>query len=435
MSLPNAWKTRCGRCHQPDDAARSAMTSLTLAVFALVYLGMALGRWPGLMIDRTGIALLGAILLFAGGVMDAAAVRDVVDFPTLAVLFGLMVVSAQFAASGFYDWCAVRLCRAEVSPGKLLAGVVAVAGGLSSVLANDVVVFAMTPILARGLTARGLDPRPYLIALAGAANAGSAATIIGNPQNILIGQVGGLDFWRFVVVCGPAAGISLILVWGVTRVVWRRELTEHARERTLPALPALDRLSLGKGGAAVGGLMLLFASPFPQVSGVLLVAGALLVSRRLATRRMLALVDWHLLVLFAGIFVVTAAFAATGLPERFLGILAAGGFGLDHPGMLAGVTLVGSNTIGNVPLVTLVLASVPAPSLSMLHGLALLSTLAGNLLVVGSFANIITVERAAAAGVRIGFADYARTGVPLTLLSFAAAGAWLFIVAPFISGR
>jgi Na+/H+ antiporter NhaD/arsenite permease-like protein len=187
------------------------MTTLVVLVFVCVYLGMALGRWPGLMLDRTGIALVGAIVLILATAVDGEGVRAAIDVPTLVILFGLMVLSAQFAACGFYDWCSRRLARTPVEPPALLALTVAVSGLLSAVLANDVVVFAMTPMLALGLLRRGLDPRPFLIALTAAANAGSAATIIGNPQNILIGQFGGLDFLHFLAVCGPPAAAALVI--------------------------------------------------------------------------------------------------------------------------------------------------------------------------------------------------------------------------------
>ena len=137
------------------------MTGLVLVVFAAVYLGMAIGRWPGLKVDRTGIALLGAILLYGSGALDGAAVLAAIDFPTLVVLFGLMILSAQFAACGFYDWCSVWIATAALPPAALLAITVVAAGILSAVLANDVVVFAMTPMLCTGLVRRGLDPRPF----------------------------------------------------------------------------------------------------------------------------------------------------------------------------------------------------------------------------------------------------------------------------------
>jgi Na+/H+ antiporter NhaD/arsenite permease-like protein len=403
-------------------------TALVLAVFVAVYLGMALGRWPGLMIDRTGIALVGAIALVLGGATSGPDALQAVDFPTLIILFGLMVLSAQFAVCGFYAWCSARIARTPAGPAGLLAVTVLTAGLLSALLANDVVVFAMTPMLCTGLARRGLDPRPFLIALAAAANAGSAATLIGNPQNILIGQVGGLDFWRFLAACGPPALLTLAIVYGVVLLVWRGRFAVPVPP-TLHPLPGgtrlLDRGGLVKAVVAAAVLLVLFATPLPHVEGVLLVAGALLVSRRLATRRILGLVDWHLLVLFAGLFIVTASLGTTGLPARFVAWLADTGLPLASLPVLGPVTVLGSNTIGNVPLVILLLAVLPAPAESVLYGLALISTLAGNLLIVGSLANIITVERAREMGVELGFAEHARAGVPITLLSLAAASAWL----------
>jgi Na+/H+ antiporter NhaD/arsenite permease-like protein len=312
-----------------------------------------------------------------------------------------------------------------VPPAALLALTVAAAGILAAVLANDVVVFAMTPLLCAGLIRRGLDPRPFVIALAGGANAGSAATIIGNPQNILIGEVGGLEFWPFLLACAPPALGGLASVFLVVWWQWRKRFgaTHEPADRAAP--PELDRAGLAKASFATFLLLLLFATPLPHVEGVLLVAGFLLISRRLATRTMLGLVDWHLLVLFGGLFVVTAALASTGLPDDALRWLEVRGLHAESLVVLASLTLLGANTIGNVPLVVLLLAVVPALSEGAFYTLAVLSTLAGNLLVVGSLANIIALERARDAGVVLGFAEHARCGVPMTLLSLLLALVWL----------
>jgi len=408
------------------DGDGAPLALAVVAIFALTYLGMALGRFPGLRIDRTGIAVIAAIAAFAIGAVPPDRILASIDFPTLIILFGLMILSAQFAASRFYDWCSLRIAATARSPSAILAVTVAVAGTLSAVLANDVVVYAMTPLLCVGLQRRGLDPRPFLIALAAAANAGSAATIIGNPQNILIGQVGELDFWRFLAVCGGPALIGLVIVHAVVRLVWRKALAQPAMPP--PDLPAvsLDRLHLGKALAATAVLLGLFASPLPQASGVLLVAGALLVSRRIASRQMLGMVDWHLLVLFAGLFVVTQALADTGLPDRAVAALAATSLAPDSLAVVAPVALVASNTIGNVPAVVLILAVWPQLPEGALYALAVLSTLAGNLFLVGSLANLIVVERAQSVGVTLSFLDHARCGVPITVLSCIAAILWLW---------
>ncbi|MGE0723488.1 MAG: SLC13 family permease [Alphaproteobacteria bacterium] len=404
------------------------MTLLVVAVFLAVYLGMALGRWPGLSVDRTGIAILGALALVLAGAVPPPAALAAIDFPTLFVLFGLMILSARFAESGFYDWCVARIATAVAGPPALLGLTVAIAGGLSAVLANDVVVFAMTPLLCQGLRARGLDPRPFLIGLAGAANAGSAATMIGNPQNILIGQAGRLDFFDFLAACGPPALAGLAIVHVTVWAIWRgRWAMPGAGGAPLPA-PRLDRLELAWAGAATLALVGLFATPLPQAEAVLAIGGLMLLSRNLATRQILGLVDWSLLVLFAGLFVVTAAFGSTGLPGEALAWLSAHGLAIADPLVLAAVSLVGCNTVGNVPAVVLFLSVVPDAGPGVLHSLAVLSTLSGNLLLIGSLANLIVVERAAQAGVRLSFRDHAAAGIPMTLASLLAALAWLVAI-------
>lgn len=401
------------------------MTAIILGLFTVTYVGMALGRFPGLRIDRTGIALVAAILLLTVGALDTKQAVAAVDFPTIFILLGLMILSAQYAGSGFYDWCALRLARAARSPARLLAVVVAVGGGLSAVLANDVVVFAMTPMLCAGLTARRLDPRPYLIGLAGAANAGSAATMIGNPQNILIGQIGRLDFWRFLEVCAVPALAGLVIVNATVWLVWRGRFGQPQGDGEVPAVP-LDRWQLGKAVAATVALLVLFTLPVPQEHAVLLVAGLVMISRRMASRDMLGMVDWHLLVLFAALFAINHALGLTGLPAALIGDLTAVGWLPDRLSVMLPLALAGSNSIGNVPAVILLLAAWPSPPEGALYGLAVLTTLAGNFLLPGSLANIIVAERAAASGVRLGFAEHARCGVPMTLLSMAVAALWLW---------
>jgi Na+/H+ antiporter NhaD/arsenite permease-like protein len=358
---------------------------------------------------------------------------EAIDFPTLIVLFGLMILSAQFATCGFYDWCSAHIAAIRATPTAILGLTVIVGGCLSAVLANDVVVFAMTPMLIKGLVHRGLDPKPYLIALAGAANAGSAATVIGNPQNILIGQVGRLDFWDFIIACGPPAAFALMSVFAIVWLVWRRRFRHEAGHDAEVAIPPIDRFGVAKAIVATIALLAMFATSLPHVSGVLIVAAVLLVSRRLATREILGLVDWHLLLLFGGLFVVTAALAETGLPADAIAALTSAG--IDSRGLpaLVPLTLAGSNTIGNVPTVVLLLAVLKDLPAQTLYALAALSTLAGNLLIVGSLANIIVVERAIQSDVMLRFAEHARCGVPMTFISFAATVAWFVYWPLFVS--
>ncbi|CAA7625658.1 Na+/H+ antiporter NhaD [Candidatus Terasakiella magnetica] len=401
------------------------MDTFVIVVFLLTYLGMAFGSVPGLKLDRTGIALMAVVVLLVSGKVGVKAMGTSINVPTLLLLFALMIVSAQFQLAGVYGALAGRVASASGSPRRLLGLVIAVAGGLSAVLANDVVCFAMTPIIAEGIRRRGLDPRPYLLGLVGAANAGSAATLIGNPQNILIGQVGGLDFWNFLGACAIPALASLVVVYFTIIWIWRNELSILPGESEYLDVPEAHRWQSTKGCVALVGLALLFAAPLPREVGAMVIAGLLLASRRMSSREMIGLVDWHLLLLFACLFVVTGAFADTEFARQTVEKLAERGLFPETLGAMVPLALAASNSIGNVPAVMLILAVWHTPDPGALTGLALLTTLAGNFLLVGSMANIIVAERAAATGTRLSFGDFARAGIPMTLLTMTIAVIWL----------
>jgi Na+/H+ antiporter NhaD/arsenite permease-like protein len=405
----------------------SPVATLSVIVFILVYIGMALGRVPGLAVDRTGVALLGLIVLLSSGDLSLDEAGRAVDMPTLALLFALMILSAQFEQSGFYGYVAAHVTRAARSPKLLLAVLTAVTGLLSAILTNDVIAFAFTPLICAGLKRQNLDPRPYLVALAGAANAGSALTLIGNPQNILIGQAGGLDFWRYIAVALPPVIVSLAFVYGAVAMTWSASLTAAAAAPHLERV-ILDRFQTAKGLIAIVALIVLFLTPLPRELGALAVAGVLLLSRRLSSREMIGAVDWHLILLFTCLFGVTAAFAKTGLAQDGLQWLASSGFLPQGLAVMLPATLASSNTIGNVPAVILILRLLPDLPDGVLSGLALFSTFAGNLLLTGSLCNIIVAERAQASGARLAFADFARSGIPMTLASLLATALWLWAI-------
>ncbi|MDO8608176.1 MAG: anion transporter [Phaeospirillum sp.] len=402
------------------------MDTFVILIFLATYLGMAFGSVRGLKLDRTGIALLAVVVLLVSGKVGVKAMGSSIDVPTLLLLFALMIVSAQFQLAGVYGAVAAKVATASGSPRRLLALVIVAAGGLSAVLANDVVCFAMTPIVAEGIRRRGLDPRPYLLGLVGAANAGSAATLIGNPQNILIGQVGGLDFWSFLAACAVPAALSLVVVHVAICRVWRRELALVPTDIATIEHPHLNRWQAAKGIGALIGLLLLFAAPLPREVGAMVIAGLLLASRRMSSREMIGLVDWHLLLLFACLFVVTGAFADTDLARQWVEAMADRGLFPETLRTMLPLALAASNSIGNVPAVMLILAVWHTPDPGALTGLALLSTLAGNFLLVGSMANIIVAERAAMAGTRLSFGDFAKAGIPMTLATMAIATLWLW---------
>ena len=284
-------------------------------LFALTYIGMALGRVPGSRVDRTGIAMIVAVVLVAAGAVPGGEVAAAIHFPTLLLLAGLMILSARVGAAGFYDAAAAWIARQAGQPLRLLALTIAIGGVLSAFLVNDIVVFAMTPLLCAGLAARRLDARPFLFGLAAASNAGSAATLIGNPQNIMIGQVGNLGFWSYFAAAIVPSVIGLVISFACIAWIWRGSLREEAAAAPIAA-PQFDRRATGICGLALLALLVLFTTPLPREISALLIAACLIVSRKFVTRQLLDEIDLPLLILFAGLFVVNDAFARTGLAEQ-----------------------------------------------------------------------------------------------------------------------
>ncbi len=402
------------------------MDFTVLGVFLFVYAGMVVGGIPPLAIDRTGIALLGAIALLVTGKVSPDAARGAIDVSTIALLFGLMVVSAQFRLGGFYTRVTRRLAGAGLSPPALLLVLILVAGGLSAVLANDIVCLAMAPVLAVGCARRDLDPVPFLLALACASNVGSAATLIGNPQNMLIGQTLRLSFSGYLLDAFVPSVLGLFATFGVILLLYRGRFGAQV------AVPEVEiaRYSAwqtGKGLAVTAAVMILFVfAPVPREVAALGAAGVLLLSRRMASRTMLGLVDWQLLVLFVSLFVVNHALAESGMLSSAMAGLAGAGLDPRHPATLFGTTVVLSNLVSNVPATMLLLPAAVHPKAGAI--LALSSTLAGNLIIVGSIANIIVVDQAGRLGVRISWARHARVGIPVTAVTLALAAVWLALV-------
>jgi Na+/H+ antiporter NhaD/arsenite permease-like protein len=410
---------------------RARVNTGQLLVFGFVYLGMILGEIPGLALDRSGVALLGALALVAAREVSPEVAWQAMDVPTLALLFGLMVVSAQFKLGGFYARLTRRIASVECSPGGLLALIVAAAGLLSALLANDIVCLAMAPLVVDGCARRTLDPVPFLLGLACAANVGSAATLIGNPQNMLIGQRLGLPFMRHLLDAGVPAILGLVVVWWVVYRAWRGAW--HV-STPVPRLEEtrFDSWQTGKGVVVLVALVIAFGiGHWPRDVLALAAAGILLLSRRTASRDIIGQVDWHLLVLFVGLFVVNHALQASGTVDLALSRLAGAGLDLTRPLVLFFTTVVLSNLVSNVPAVMLLLPAASHPQAGAI--LALASTLAGNLFLVGSIANIIVVEQARALSVRIDWRTHARVGVPVTGLTLALAAWWLVVRAAFFS--
>lgn len=407
------------------------MTATTTIIFLAVYGGMILGGLPFLQLDRTGVALLGAIALITVDAVGLQEAAESIHLPTLILLFSFMVIAAQMRLGGFYDWVARKLASLPLAPPMLLGAMIFVIALLSAVFSNDIVCLAVAPVMIHASRKRGLDPVPFLLALACAANIGSAATLIGNPQNMLIGQTLRLSFAGYFVLAAPPVALGLLLTWAL--IVWQtggrwswvgpEGSVSRAEEPAREEMP-LNPWQTVKGLVVAATLLVAFlVGPWPREHVALMGAGLLLMSRKLHSSQMLGQVDWELLVLFMGLFVVNHALQQTGFTADLLARLAGSGLDLAQPGWLSAVTVVLSNLVSNVPAVMLLLPVAHHPGAGPL--LALVSTLSGNLLIVGSIANIIVIDAAAKHGIRIGWWRHARTGAPLALLTSAIAAAYV----------
>ena len=408
--------------------------AIALLVLILTYFGMAAGRIAWLRVDRTGIALLAVIALLATGQMTLDDFGSAVDMPTLALLFAMMIISAQFAESGFIDYCARTIIGSRGGAAALLALTVAIGGALSAVLANDILIAAMAPLLIAGAQNRGLDPRPFAIALAASANAGSAATMIGNPQNMLLGTMGRLDFWRFLTIGAVPALFALIVVFAVVWWQWHRRIDDGTGASDgagaavdTPAITGhpFDRVQTIKGGVALLLLLLLFLTPLPREIVALFIAALLLANRKITSGTMIAAVDWPLLLLVSCLFAITGMLNHVGVAAQLLVFLHKHGLLPDSLVLLAPFSLVTSNAIGSLPAAMLLFQVWQLPPHAVLYALAVLSTLSGNLMLSGSLTNILIAERAERMGAPLSFSDHLRAGVPIVAISLLFAVLWL----------
>ncbi len=398
---------------------------VALAAFAWTYVGLALGRVPGFRVDRTGIALIGAAAMVVTGVIPWDRAVAAVDARTLVLLFGMMIVSAYLRLSGFFHLVTLWAVRRTRTPVGLLAAVVGAAGVLSALFVNDVVCLVLAPLVLDVTRRLRLPPVPYLLALATAANVGSVATLTGNPQNMLVGSFSGLPYRTFLLAQAPVAAVGLACVVGVVWLVYRRRLAGRIEPATLDPRFAVHYPLMAKTVLAVLVMLAAFLAGVPVALVAVGGAAATLLTRRVKPAKIYREVNWELLVLFAGLFVLIAGVEAAGFPAEVFRWVEP--LRLYRPAVLTAVTAVLSNLVSNVPAVLLFRSIVPAfgePARGWLI-LAMASTLAGNLTLLGSVANLIVVEVARASRVRVGFLEYCRVGVPLTLLTLGAG--WLFL--------
>ena len=400
-----------------DGAARHLAA---LSIFIGSYLALAVGKIPGLAIDRAGVALVGASLMVASGAVPLKDAYQAIDMGTLTLLLGMMIIVANLRISGFFALINAWVARHVHRPLLLLAAIVLVSGVFSAFLVNDAICLVLAPLVADLAASLKRNPVPYLLAVAMASNIGSTATITGNPQNMMIGSFSGIAYTHFAGALAPVALIGLLLTIALLSLLHRGDFRGEALQSRVPRA-RINRALVIRSLIATAIVVVLFFVGQPPAKAAIIVGALLLLTRRVKSTRIYAEIDWSLLLMFAGLFIIVAG-AEHELPSPQTVAAQLGSI----PALTA-VTAILSNLVSNVPAVLLLkpyVTALPDHDRAWLV-IAMASTLAGNFTVLGSIANLIVVEKAARRGINIGFWDYFRVGAPLTLLTLVIGTLWL----------
>jgi Na+/H+ antiporter NhaD/arsenite permease-like protein len=404
-----------------------ARTLAAYLIFFGSYFVFALGKFPWMKIDRPGAAIIGAVLMVAFRIVGAQEALQSIDFATIVLLFSMMLVVANLRVGGFFETLAEWLIR-RLHPHHLLPTVIFTSGLLSAFLVNDIVCLVMTPFVLHVARRLGLPPIPYLLAVATASNIGSTATITGNPQNMLIGSVSGISYLDFILHLGPVAVGGLFLNWALLHHIYLKGVADTVSVEDALSAPELRHERMRKKPVFVLVVVLMgFLTGVPPALSAAVGAALLLITRTVEPSKVYERVDWGLLVFFVGLFIIVAGAERAGLTKSLLQPIAM--WDLHAIAVFVPLTALVSNLVSNVPAVMLLRTLVvdfPDPHSGWL-ALAMASTLAGNLTITGSVANIIVVERAGAEGVHVGFREYLRIGLPVTVATLLWGSAWLWI--------
>jgi Na+/H+ antiporter NhaD/arsenite permease-like protein len=395
-----------------------------ILIFALTYLVLAIGRLPGFRVDRTGAAIIGASLMVGVNALTLAQAQQAINFDTIILLFGMMIVVANLQLSGFFSLVAERVVEHAHRPVLLLIAIVGIAGFFSAFFVNDTMCLVLTPLVLEITETVRRNPVPYLLAVAMASNIGSVATITGNPQNMMIGSFSGIPYRQFLASLAPIALAGLVLTVLVIFLAYRSEFTSRARVNVEKRSVRVDRWLMWKAILASLAMIVMFFAGWPVPKVAVVAAALLLITRRVNPEKVYRRIDWSLLVMFVGLFVVIAGVEKTSLEKDLAAF--AGQIHLDNVFLLSAFSAVLSNLVSNVPAVLVFkpfAAYLANPTRAWLT-LAMSSTLAGNLTVLGSVANLIVIQQARRK-VTIGFWEYFRVGAPLAIVTILLGAIWI----------
>lgn len=398
---------------------------LTTVIILITYSGIAVGGLPYLRVNRTTIALIGVGALLGLGLLGFDQLASLLELNTLMLLFGMMIVNANLQLAGFFRLAGAFILRWTKSPRSLLALEIVVAGILSALFLNDTICLMLTPLILDITLAAKRNPIPYLIALAAASNIGSVATLTGNPQNMIIGIASRISYLDFARALTPVALLGLGVIWLILVGFYRDEFSPVRFEQVeIPPL-RLFRPLLIKSLIVTAGLLLAFVLGVPIAEAAFIAGCILLFTRRVKPQKVMNQVDWNLLVFFACLFILTGVIELNHLTDGIFKALLP--YLRDDALALSLISVTLSNLVSNVPAVLLLrpaVASLSNPAAGWLT-LAASSTLAGNLTLLGSVANLIVAETAARRGIKLTFGEYTRAGALITLISLALSVVWI----------
>lgn len=397
-----------------------------ISIFTGTYAVIAIGKLPGFQLDRAGAALLGASLMVGAGVLSLEDAYRAVDFNTITLLLGMMIVVANLRLSGFFRLVSDFAVARAKHPFILLTAIVMVSGLLSAFLVNDTICLVMTPLVLDLLRRLKRYPVPYLLAIPMASNVGSVATITGNPQNMMIGSFSQIPYGVFAGALWPLALVGLLLTIIFVAIAYRDEFFTSAPLPEIALTPTRYHRALILKAVAVTVLMMLFFFAGQPVAKVAIVGGAfLLLTRKVKSDKIYREIDWPLLLMFVGLFIVVAGLERAVITPDL--VAAVGRLDLGAPIVLSSVTAALSNIVSNVPAVLVLkpfIAGAEDPQRAWLV-VAMAATLAGNFTLVGSVANLIVAQKARTSGVDLAFWPYFRIGAPLTVATILFGVWWL----------
>jgi len=401
---------------------------ISLFIILLTLYGIAVGSYPAFRMNRATIALVGAAVLIFIGSIKLAQAYDAIDLNTILLLFSMMIINGNLRICGFFKLLSSKIISFAKTPKQLLSLLIFSSGILSAFFLNDTIVIIFTPLVIEVTLALKRNPIPYLISLVAAANIGSSATIIGNPQNMIIGVSSGIPFTKYALYQTPPSLIGLIIIWIVITLIYNREFDKIRFEKlNLPEVKPYRPLLIK---SLVSSLLMIVAF-LMGVSVTLAAFGAaslLLITRRLKPERVFMEIDWSLLIFFSALFVVTKSIDTAGF-GKYLSLTL-------EPYITKGITSFAvssallSNIVSNVPAVLLYRPIIPKlinPEQAWLI-LGMATTFAGNLTLIGSVANLIVAETAKKHFIKLSFMEYLKSGLIITIISLFFGVIWFSFI-------